>query len=967
MTDQTTIIRPSQAETWKRFGITAAGVAGAVVLTNLFLNRETNDGLSEGEKSYLHETFQYTGGGLVLTALAARTMFKNGFAFRVMSANPWVVLGVSLVGSIGSMMGVYYTPPEKSVQKHAFWLAFNACQAATLSPLFFFSPAILSRAALYTCGVVGSLSYVGATARNDKYLYMGGPLLAGVTVVALSSLAPMALPLGMRGLAITEAISLYGGLAVFGGFVLYDTQKILQHARMAERGVLPRDPVKESISLELDMINIFANDALGKAEEAINAVAARKGSGKDGKAAAKKIISGARQVMPILEIVSEVHPFARMAVGTFSALIEMEASRQSNNLQIAVVYHSMTLMMHTLRYLGSLIDQSDELSDDLQQTLQDAIATMEEFGNLVNSYYRYSVKQAIFRVLRSKEYQEQLQEINDTFMRHREEIRNVLEARTMIATYDTRNSLQYVNSNIEKVISMLGAINAKEHKAEEFSRTHGGPEAIIHDDALLSKVAEILGEKLPPQIRSALRKDLQDLLENDLTQFKYALQATREQIDESVARSEVAIIRHLDSGPHELIQDPDVKSIWQEMKWRTSVKVRPFVDSLHEYFQRQFALKKLEEGEPPHDSWTLKYLSKVMYHPAVGNAIDEDGSGFVSVHELNHFLENRPIKEWTVPETLVFWSVVWPKSNRIYYEDIMYDLGRIKATIHHMKPIPEAYEEYLKVLDMLDPVVDSLGDGDDGEESEGLQRLLKSYVDVTDAKIQAFLKDTQYRISDTATLDFIIGKSQRIELVVAPLVWLVLNHHVGILEEHGSEIDPEVIGFMCETCISIFFSFLDRYSDLQRGWKQQKVNVALYMDSFASSVFSAMALAEKEGFFEELADNVDEYNDYDGQDDDDEATADSQDKTDKLLQLVTELTKKISTMETRLANMEKLLEGQQGSNKSRSGPSNVRPSQNRRGNDDDEEEGDDDNGRDEDDDEEDVGRNYDDEDEDDRY
>ena len=58
--------------------------------------------------------------------------------------------------------------------------------------------------------------------RNDTYLYMGGPLLAGVTVVALSSLAPMALPLGLRGLAIAESISLYGGLAVFGGFVLYE-------------------------------------------------------------------------------------------------------------------------------------------------------------------------------------------------------------------------------------------------------------------------------------------------------------------------------------------------------------------------------------------------------------------------------------------------------------------------------------------------------------------------------------------------------------------------------------------------------------------------------------------------------------------------------------------------------------------------------------------------------------------------
>ncbi|KAI0328493.1 Bax inhibitor family protein [Cubamyces sp. BRFM 1775] len=251
------VYRPSQAESWKRFGITAATVAGTIVGVNAFLNRETRDALSSAERSYLHESFQYTGGGLAITALAARAMFKNGFAFRIMSANPWLVLGVSLVGSIGTMMGAMYTPPENTVLKHAFWLGFNACQAATLSPLFFLSPAILSRAALYTCGVVGSLSYVGATAKNDKYLYMGGPLLAGVTVVALSSLAPMALPLGLRGLAITEAISLYGGLAVFGGFVLYDTQKILHHARLAEQGHIPRDTLKESIGLELDMINIF--------------------------------------------------------------------------------------------------------------------------------------------------------------------------------------------------------------------------------------------------------------------------------------------------------------------------------------------------------------------------------------------------------------------------------------------------------------------------------------------------------------------------------------------------------------------------------------------------------------------------------------------------------------------------------------------------------------------------------------
>lgn len=35
------------------------------------------------------------------------------------------------------------------------------------------------------------------------------------------------------------------------------TQKILQHARMAEQGLITADPLRESISLELDMINIL--------------------------------------------------------------------------------------------------------------------------------------------------------------------------------------------------------------------------------------------------------------------------------------------------------------------------------------------------------------------------------------------------------------------------------------------------------------------------------------------------------------------------------------------------------------------------------------------------------------------------------------------------------------------------------------------------------------------------------------
>jgi FtsH-binding integral membrane protein len=120
------------------------------------------------------------------------------------------------------------------------------------------NPVILARAGLYTVGMMGSIAFVGATAKQEKYLYLGGPLLAGVAIVALSGLAPMVVPAtAARTLMFTENIWLYGGLAVFGGFTLYDVQKVLKHARMAEMGLIPKDAVNEAISLELDFINIF--------------------------------------------------------------------------------------------------------------------------------------------------------------------------------------------------------------------------------------------------------------------------------------------------------------------------------------------------------------------------------------------------------------------------------------------------------------------------------------------------------------------------------------------------------------------------------------------------------------------------------------------------------------------------------------------------------------------------------------
>ncbi|KAJ3002303.1 UNVERIFIED_CONTAM: hypothetical protein HDU68_006336 [Siphonaria sp. JEL0065] len=208
-------------------------------------------------REYLNETFRYVGGALALTATSALLLHRS-FAFqRIMARHP---IGTALGGmavTIGCMIGTLNTDPSNLTQKHILFAAFAVAKGAMLSPLFFLNPTIIARAGLYTAAIVGSLSYVAATSKSDRFLYLGGPLFGGLCIVALSSLSTLFLPVTSVALPLLHSLSLYGGLAVFGGFVLYDTQKVIQHGNLASRGIAKRDPVNESISLYLDFINIF--------------------------------------------------------------------------------------------------------------------------------------------------------------------------------------------------------------------------------------------------------------------------------------------------------------------------------------------------------------------------------------------------------------------------------------------------------------------------------------------------------------------------------------------------------------------------------------------------------------------------------------------------------------------------------------------------------------------------------------
>jgi hypothetical protein len=106
----------TQSGDFTRRALYGAGIfGGTLVAINLIFNRETREdgGMPPFEREYLNDTFMHTGLGIGTIAVAATALHRSGWSFRLMSANPWLVFGVGLAGSIGTMIATRMTPPEK--------------------------------------------------------------------------------------------------------------------------------------------------------------------------------------------------------------------------------------------------------------------------------------------------------------------------------------------------------------------------------------------------------------------------------------------------------------------------------------------------------------------------------------------------------------------------------------------------------------------------------------------------------------------------------------------------------------------------------------------------------------------------------------------------------------------------------------------------------------------------------------
>ncbi|XP_015279196.1 PREDICTED: bax inhibitor 1 [Gekko japonicus] len=157
------------------------------------------------------------------------------------------------LGALGLMIWLMATPHSRKTEQKRLGIlsGFAFLSGVNLGPLLkmviAINPSIIPTAFLGTAVIFSCFSLSALFAKRRAYLYLGGFLFSGLFLMLFLSLINM-----FVGSTWLFTANLYIGLMVMCGFVLFDTQLIIEKA---ERG--DGDYIWHCVDLFLDFISIF--------------------------------------------------------------------------------------------------------------------------------------------------------------------------------------------------------------------------------------------------------------------------------------------------------------------------------------------------------------------------------------------------------------------------------------------------------------------------------------------------------------------------------------------------------------------------------------------------------------------------------------------------------------------------------------------------------------------------------------
>lgn len=189
----------------------------------------------------------------VYGCLAASTCSASAGAYIHMYTDILQAGLLSTFGALGLIFALILTPDDGKNRplRFGYLMGFAFLTGLGLGPLLevvmMIDPSIVVTALISTAVIFISFSIASMMSERGRWLYLGGTLISILNMIVLFSLANIF----FRSQLVTQ-IHIYLGLLVMCGFIVYDTQLIMEKNRMGSK-----DFIAHSLDLFIDMVQVF--------------------------------------------------------------------------------------------------------------------------------------------------------------------------------------------------------------------------------------------------------------------------------------------------------------------------------------------------------------------------------------------------------------------------------------------------------------------------------------------------------------------------------------------------------------------------------------------------------------------------------------------------------------------------------------------------------------------------------------
>ncbi|KAF9000403.1 hypothetical protein BDQ17DRAFT_1327703 [Cyathus striatus] len=586
----------------------------------------------------------------------------------------------------------------------------------------------------------------------------------------------------------------------------------------------------------------------------------------------------------VMDELSKLHPFIAGPVLAFKLIINLDMKRRDNDKKVAA-------MKVQIQDLICVLTDIYHISKSMPDEYAKASGRLQELAGLIEQDIRrcgsdcevYVNKSVLRKFIKSPIYEARFSEHARHFITHRNALQSILTTHTAGRAEDTNRKLDSqriqlidIQDQIKELFKRLDT--PKEKVIRKIIEDAGGAGACLSNDFVLRELVvksedESFREGLEKDVnlqivrdnlQQELFEDLDKLFQQNFVMFEVKLGMQEKQIQDSITKLGDQIASKFSCG-YERVNDPHMKAIWQEMDWKGNIKAVDFMFALRDYFsslsqgsKNSFAQRLADNVETksessPHtsdnahdvtkpmpqtgDEWIKLYIDASHIQPIL-EAIDDDGSGYINIQEVNCFTSNCP-NGWSIQQWLAYWASGWHRSISIYKEKIYRLLKKMSKLLYKARSENRVLlDNYLdancimRLETLLRSTKEPVGYNEDLE----LTKLVNIMMEQEESRLKKNLDHIQYNI-DAATVN-LVCESGSIDKHIYPLLYLLLNNHVEIFQLSRTGIlDTYELERCSDSIVAVFEVFDIRCDELKATFEHMHVNSDSQFEIFLFGMF----------------------------------------------------------------------------------------------------------------------------------